>query len=246
MQFEAGSRIKLSQVYDLPNQEVLNEYCFSLNHKRFPELNLDFSWQQAEAIHADGRLVQKRLEYVYVNGDDEDDELQTMWFDGRPFAILQSLGRECTRWVTDYAVLFEALSYLVKRAQELSDVDEVSGYLAPDTELPVETVFAGRLEQKFVIQEVLPPADDRFMLGHCYHTLEAGQTLVMAKTSVPPVLLRRGKVFLQYDRVLTESEQDVNGKLLMPDSPYVRQGFGHMFLYRRIGRPENFSEAVVF
>jgi hypothetical protein len=239
--------MKISAVYDLPNQEALNEYHFSL-HRFFPELRLDFEMEHLEAMHADGRLVVKRVEFVYINGDDEDQELTTLWFDNKPFAVLRTVRDNRKHWVTDYAAYYSAMAYVVTRAGELMAPEDHRDYLAPDTELPVETIFAGSLGKKHGIQKpVIGPADTRFMLGHAEHALETEQHVVMSKTDEPPSLLRRGNWFLSLERDFSAAELICNQKMFMADSPYIKQGFKFAFVYRTLDeRPDNYREAVVF
>jgi hypothetical protein len=239
--------MKISAVYDLPDLEVLNEHHFSLN-RIFPELGLDVEWEHQEVIHADGRLVIKRVEFVYINGDDEDQELTTLWFDGKPFAVLRTVRDNRKRWVTDYAVFYAAMAYAVTRVGEMAAPDDHRDYLAPDTELPVETIFAGSLGTKHGIQKpVIGPADRRFMLGHVLHELEAETHVVMSKIAQPPALLRRGNWFVSLERDFSAAELIYNKKLFMPDSPYQKDGFRYAFVYRTVDeRPENYKEAVVF
>jgi hypothetical protein len=236
--------MKISAVYDLPNLEVLNEHYFSLS-RFFP---LDVEWEHQVAIHADGRLVVKRVEFVYINGDDEDQELTTLWFDGKPFMVLRTVRDDRKRWVTDYVVFYAAMAYVVTRLSELVEPEYERDYLAPDTELPVEMIFAGSLGKKHGIQKpVIGPADTRFMLGHVAHQLEADRHVVMSKTAQPPVLLRRGNWFVRFERGFSAAELICNEKLFMPGFPYHRMGFRYAFVYRSLDeRPENYREAIVF
>lgn len=244
MQYAWNDKIRISALYSLPETEIDN--WFPLN-RVLPECGFEFSYEQQELIRAEKRLVVKTLGHVPAGDGEDDCEIQTAWFDGKPFAVLRRNGRSGRdRWVTHPGVLCEAVSYLVRLAAEMFEPDEFDDYQSADTELPVDGVFVGLLEARFVIPETLPPVDKRFMIGHAYHELDRGQEVIMSKTDWPPSLLRRGKSFCRYERPLTEQEIALNAKLLQADSPYVQQGFTNIFLYRNIARPDDYMDAVCF
>lgn len=247
MKYAWNDTINIFALYELAEKEIDDWFPFSIV---LPECSFGFSFEQEEQIRAEGRLVVKTLEHVPAGDGDGDDDctIQTAWFDGKPFAILRRNGRNGRdRWVTHPAVLCEALTYLVKRAAELLEADDFDGYQDPAEVFPVDEIFVGLLEAKFVVPEVLPPVDDRVKRSVIHYDLEGSDTeVIMSQTESPPMLLRRGKAFLLHERPLTEEEVVECSRLFQADSPYMQTGHIHGFLYRYIARPENFQDAVSF
>jgi hypothetical protein len=245
MKYAWNDKIQISALYTLPEKEIDNWYAFS---QVLPDVSVGFSFEQEQLLRAEGRLVVKTLEHVPAGDGDDDCTIQTVWFDDKPFAILRRNGQHGTaRSVTDPAVLCEAMMYLVKRAAELLEADDFEDYQDPDEVFPVDEIFVGLLEEKFVIPEVLPPDDDRVKRSVIHYDLDGSDTeIIMSQTESPPTLLRRGKAFIRYERPLTDEEVVECTRLFQADSPYMQKGHIHGFLYRYIARPENYQDAVGF
>lgn len=245
MKYAWNDTINIFALYELAEKEIDDWFPFSIV---LPECSFGFSFEQEEQIRAEGRLVVKTLEHVPAGDGDDDCTIQTAWFDGKPFAVLRRDGRHGRdRWVTHPAELCKALMYLVECAASMLDAEDFEDYQDPHEEFPVDHIFVGLLEAKFVIPEVLPPDDGRVKRSVIHYDLEGSDTeIIMSQTESPPTLLRRGKSFLRYERPLTEEEVVECAKLFQPDSPYMQQGHIHGFLYRYIARPENYQDAVGF
>lgn len=92
----------------------------------FPEIDATSRFSEVlEQLQQDNRLVVKQV--VYKNFDGERyAAMHTLWFDGKPMAIVQDAGRGGRdykqRWVTDVKTYGEALAYLLLLSLELNDV----------------------------------------------------------------------------------------------------------------------------
>jgi len=117
---------------------------------------LDVLWQDEDAI---------RLHVPEVNSDELDFDamrgtgrfeyrplahspnwgwkLGTVWFDGRPVAVVNSSGEDegenRERWITDGAAFLEMVTFL----REFVSAHEVTGYVKADTVIPAMTEFYG-------------------------------------------------------------------------------------------------------
>jgi hypothetical protein len=98
-----------------------------------------------EAEKANTRLVTREIHDPYIDGY-RVHTLATLWFDGKPFAVVQSAGRSgrdhFMDFVTDGDVFMQAWKYLKELETNAQDEDEAT-YYDPDKKMRALNAFYG-------------------------------------------------------------------------------------------------------
>ncbi|MBC8737060.1 hypothetical protein F6X40_09590 [Paraburkholderia sp. UCT31] len=208
--------IRLSDVYKLAKETA--EEIWHIPDEWFPELSGFLDNSVAEAIREEKRLIERQV--FYSSGDSyRITQVSTLWFDAKPFCILQAGGRSGRdakgRFVTDPSVLATALAYLVEKMLVTPAENDV--YPA-DYELPVEAVFdfyssgtAASLgfEVAATRRDIYEYAGNRDEMP----ALEHGHLVIIAYGVEPAKLLRSGDSYYELVREVTPADNAASPNL---------------------------------
>jgi hypothetical protein len=247
MEFENEGFMKLANLYRLPGQMVIAKEEFRIKPFWLPEVGQNVDSATHALIHQEGRLVAK-IVAPELEGADEV-SVTTLWFDGKPFAVLHQQGYDNRkRWVTDVGLLYQAAAYVLQKVSELLDVAEGSRMMASEDELPVEELFGYAFAKRMGFnvpeigtQGVMLLSGPRVLPG-----IAAGCNVVIAKTPNPPALLRRGNVYHLLDHVVTAEEHARNPALVGTEEE-DKGGYKFAFVYKELSAPpQNYRDAMPF
>lgn len=239
--------IKIKDVYALPsNVRDLTDWCF--REEWVPEVfnTFQISSELFEILSKENRLVVKTL--INENYDGERiAEMHTLWFDEKPFAIVQAAGRSgCdhrARWITDQATYVALVGYLLKHLHD-TNVFMPSDVVDPEAEVFEEELlsFYGKDFAKNLGIESEPRRRDVLLLANersLVPGLPTDMYLVMLKVGAPDVAdyIRRGSYVLKKHRLLTKEE-------LLEKNPRVVEvndsdGRDRVYLFEPCARPVN-------
>ena len=247
MELEDNGFMKLATLYRLPNQVVLAKEEFRIKPFWLPEVGRNVDSATHAAIHQEGRLIAKMVAPELEGADEV--SVTTLWFDGKPFAVLHQQGYDYRkRWVTDVVLLYQAAAYVLLKVSELLDVEEGSCLMAIDDELPVETLFGYAFAKRLGYnvpaigtQGVMLLSGPRVLPG-----IAADCNVVIAQAAEPPALLRRNNVYFQFDHVVTAEEHARNPALVGTDED-ARGGYKFAYVYKQLSvTPKNYRDAMPF
>ena len=238
--------LKLRDIYNLPTT-TLSLTDWVLRRDWFPEIDSYHleTTEVLELLAAENRLEVRQVlhrnidgrRYVWMN---------TLWFDGKPVAIVQNAGREGDdhrrRWVTDRESFNQLLAYLLSRAP-LPEVDE---FADPDEERYEEEVFhfyGDNYAPQFGFQ-CEPRREDVQVIpnrGDILPSFGQDHYLVQLRKGAPdiPRFIRRGGSVLELVRLLTRDELDNQNPRV--NAVNDAAGIDRVYLYKPGVRPPNES-----
>ena len=251
--------MRLSAVYQMAQDDGF-DYT-RVSEAWFPEIGplLECcAWSDFEDIVEARRLAVRTV--VHVDHDDRRyTSVLTLWFDGKPFAIVQDAGREGNdarrRIVTDEAVLHIALAHVL---EHLPVSDKNRKVFSPDYLIPVEEIFdfySTGVAEKMGLK-VADVRRDLFEFGgtgneeHLCPILKPSEILIVALGNKPAHLLRSGDTYFSYVRTIQVEDlakvTHLDEYIAAVGENAVKQGktpTGHVYA-EMASRPENFTEAV--
>lgn len=240
--------MKLKDVYALPATLLdLNEGHLRVNW--FPEISdASYFFHKSaflSTLFAQGRFALRQLHHENFDGE-RTASMHTLWFDGKPVAIVKDAGRgeadENTRWVTDRYQFAALCAYI---SEVMDPQGDESDFIDPEKEMYPDEVFAlygGTISAKFGIAEepVMPGLSILWEFGRKMRNVPTDHELVLAEHLLAnlPMYIRRGGYILRFVRGITEQE-----KLDNPQYKLTPVGEERFYWYAPCERPSN--DAVV-
>jgi hypothetical protein len=226
----------------------------------FPEIPA-LEWADTSKVMSEGRLKARELTYVSDDGYRYTLVL-TLWFDEKPFAIVQEGGRSGRdyrrRIVSDKAILGEAAAYVIQNMVSSTQPDGNTLTLEADDILPVEEIFdfysQGTAES--LGYQVANPRRDLYDYAgdsreqHLKGILQRDEVLIVAMGVAPAEYLRSGGTYYAFQRQLADKEIATVPHLdsfrdAMAENALKESKVPTLLVYRKTGeRPASVADAI--
>jgi hypothetical protein len=234
--------IKLKDIYAIVGKPVkLTDWV--LRDEWFPEIDSTMTHidESLEQLEEDKRLVLKELLNKNYDGE-RIAVMYSIWFDGRPVAVVQNAGRSgrdhAARWVTDTDAYAALLAYLLtfSRPNDTRDITDPNVELYEEeichfygTDFAQELGFTTEARRKDVI---LMGTNHGVLEGEAINSYLA---LLKAGAADVPEYVRRGSAVLKKQRLLPTEE-------LMRRNPRIVESnltdkYDRVYLYHPCERP---------